>query len=191
MSLDWLVRLVAFSLVIPAGSPVRAQQAAPPAQDALLSWQKVPPRESGLVLIIDGNVSFVELQDVKKDVLDTAKWDPALPFIRQYRLEPGTYDLRLAEPISGIGVNAKAGSLTYVRLAPYRPRADIVGIRITGWVGSATPDIPGLLTQAYSKGLKDAFITPRIDVPAKTLYVNTYPPPWSIPPQPQPPPPRR
>src|SRR5262249_38089879 len=105
-------------------------------------------------------------------------------FIRQYRLGPGTYQLRLvAEPISTIGVNAKEGSLTYVRYASFRPSAGIIGSRITGWAGAATSDIVGLLTQAFSKGLEDAFATPHIDVPARIIYVNTTPP-WPIPPPP-------
>jgi hypothetical protein len=188
MSFRWLRRIIAF-LTVAAAAAAQAQQ--PPfspaqLQEKVQAWQQVQPRESGLVIIIDSDaLSSVTVSDEKQKALNFAKWAPGLPFIRQYKLEPGTYQLRLtAEPISTIGVNAKEGSLTYVRFAPFRPSTGIIGSRITGWAGPATSDIAGLLTQAFSKGLDDAFATPHIDVPAKILYVNTTPP-WPIPPPPR------
>jgi hypothetical protein len=174
MSLGWLLRLFAIA-VIPAVPSVQAQQAPAPTQESFLTWEKVPPSESGLVLIIDGNVSLVTLSDEKKTVLDDAKWIFGPTFIRQYRVTPGTFQLRLfGEPISSIDVNAKAGSLTYVRLAPYRPTADTAGTRITGWVGVTTSDVRGLLAQAVGKGLRlnEVFVTPHIDAPAKTYMLT-------------------
>jgi hypothetical protein len=181
MSLNWLVRLAAFLFIIAV--PVASR-----AQDPLQGWQLVQPHESGLVLIIDKiPVKSVTLSDANRTVLNTTNWPLSLPFIRQYRLvEPGTYQLvGLREPISSISVNAKAGSLTYVRLAPYFESANIVGTQIIGWVGLATSEAKELLAEAFKQGGADVLTTPHLDVPAKMLYVSTEPP-WPIPPPPPP-----
>jgi hypothetical protein len=91
MSAGSLLRLVAV-LIIVSVLPVQAQQGILLRED-LLKWQQVPPDQGGIVLIIDDVVS-VSLSDEKRSVLDAAKWIGGLPFVRQYRVGPGTYQLR-------------------------------------------------------------------------------------------------
>jgi hypothetical protein len=153
------------------------------AQEALQRWNLVPARESGLVFIIDGGVEVFDLSSVGSDnkvsLLDVAKWTPGVPFAKQYRMAPGQYEIRFkADPIASISVYVQEGALTFIRLAPYQPK----GVQISGWTGPTPPDVTRSLIQASDRKLDNVFSTPRIEPPAKTLFVNTSPP-WPIPPQ--------
>lgn len=64
------------------------------------AWLAVPPRQSGLVVIINAPVDLVTISSLTER-LETIKWKPtAATFIRQIRLEPGDYQLRLQGPKS-------------------------------------------------------------------------------------------
>jgi hypothetical protein len=164
-----------------------------PAQSLLeKEWAAVPPRESGLVLIIENHVSEVSLKGPKENVLNTAEWHPEVPFIRQYRVTPGKYEIRASLPISAVNVDVKPGRLTYVKFSPYQDDNGHVGVYITGWVGPVPERVEELLSRAKALGITGVYDTPRIETHAKILEVSTSPP-WTIPPRPrpspQPPPP--
>src|SRR5262249_34476480 len=110
--------------------------------DPIKTWAAVPPRMGGLVLLIPGEVTSVTITSAEKKVLDISKWVRDLPFVKQYRLRPNFYRLGLPdERIRSVVVNVVEGTLTYVRLSPYRPNAGDIGLQLTGWSGPVSPDV--------------------------------------------------
>jgi hypothetical protein len=175
MSLNQMLRCVVLSGTLIA-LPIQAQ-------DQLQRWQTVSGKDSGLVFFIETPVVTFSLRAGDKE-LDFVKWDPALPFVKQYRMEPGVYEILLAaEPISGLRVRTREGALTFLRFLPNEFKT----IQVGGWFGAMPPaQLARILSEASARRLGDVFATPHIDGTARTLYVNTQPP-WPIPP---PPPPR-
>jgi hypothetical protein len=166
-------------LCVPAQAP--AQQ-----KPAIESWAAIGDRTSGIVLIIDANVASFSVSSADKTVIEADKWSGG-PLVRQYRVSPDLYQIAgLPEPASYFGVHADQGSLTYVRLSPYRSPEGVAGVQITSWSGGPVPgDVASLLADAFSKGIPDAYKTP--ETSSRVLFVATEPP-WKPPP---PPPPRK
>jgi len=180
--------LLAASLLIGGGARLQAEDAV----DRLKQWSSVPPGSSGLVFIIEASVSSFELASGKKKTLAQTKWLAGLPFVRQYRLEPGRYEIKLPPPLDWVAIQTKEGSLTYLRLSPLAlpqtgRQEQTVGVAVGAWSGPAPEFVGAWLEKAYSSGLKEAYQTNLLkDVDGRVLLVSTDPP-WQIPP---PPPPR-
>lgn len=123
-----------------------------------------------------------EYNDHQKKALVGFRWHPEVPFIEQFRLDPGEYTFRLQAPISSIGVNAKAATLTHIRLAPYR-EGDEVGVTAvvaTGAPAKATIDLLEMIRGRYGY----SFVPIPLSSPTKTFFLDTDPP-WPIPPPPK------
>ena len=140
--------------------------------------------QGGLVIIIDDGVETVSLTDERGTELAITEWDASLPFIQQYRLIAGTYELHLQGPIETVTVSAADGLLTYLRLSPYRIESEIVGIQLASWMGGVTPEAERLVEWAVERGF-EGVLYPQLVIPAgDVLYLNTDPP-WKIPPPPE------
>ena len=182
MSLVWRALTVAllFIVSIIIGS----------ADTRLDAWLKVPPRESGLVLIINAPVDFVTISS-GNEPLQAIKWDRhAAPFVRQIRLDPGDYQLQLQGPIPSLNVTTKPGSLSYLRFGQYQaaPKENESGVYAVVITGTAHEAVSALQSAA-DIGIPDVYDTPFVRPRNNILMVNTEPP-WPIPPQPQPPQPQ-
>jgi hypothetical protein len=155
--------------------------------DVLAQWVNVPPSDGGLVIIIDAKILGIEISDPEGVKFDARKWQPGIPYIKQFRVTPGRYQLRLSEPFVSVDVVTKPGSLTYVQFSPYF-RGRVRGGRITSWIDNTAPAQVAQFLLGASKevGLAEALTTTHIAPAGNILYVSTEPP-WSIPP---PPPPR-
>lgn len=153
-------------------------------QESFTSWTSLPENRSGLVIIVDRDVSFVALEDTEGRKLDTAKWNFGTPFIRQYRVPPGIYRLQLSALIKSVDIAAEPAALTYIRLAPYKVDQEDVGLQITSWTGPPTSEIRALIKRAQDEGIADVLGTARINPASNELYLNTDPP-WLPPPPPE------
>jgi hypothetical protein len=169
----------------------QVQLQAEDSNDRLKQWSALPQGSSGLVFIIDAHIASFALA-ADKLPLATAKWRRDLPFVRQYRLAPGPYFIRLpAAPLDGVAVQAKEGTLTYVLLAA-ESVPSISGskpgtvIRIEASSGAVPAYVGKWLEKAYLSGFTEAYETIFLDNPGKVLLVSTEPP-WSAPPPPPPP----
>jgi hypothetical protein len=120
-----------------------------------------------------------------KKFQEEGKWFGG-PFVRQFRVPPGNYRIDLIEPALSVGVNAKQGSLTYVRFGPYRSPAGGAGARITTWAGPVPGDVADSLAAALTKGIPDVYKSYFIDSPTRIFLLDTSPP-W----EPPPPPPKK
>jgi hypothetical protein len=149
-------------------------------------WLTVPPRESGLVVIINAPIDSVSFF-ADKETLETVKWDRKTPtFIRQIRLDPGDYEIRLQGPIPSISVTAKQGTLSYLRLGRYEAPKDSNESGAYVVAVSGTPrEVPSALEIAAKSGIPDVYNTSFFKLKNNVIVVNTEPP-WPIPPQPPP-----
>jgi hypothetical protein len=157
------------------------------ADPRLDTWAKVPPDQSGLALIIESPVSLLTISSVS-NILEAAKWNPKTTLVRQVRLEPGEYQLRLQGPIPTLSVLLKGGSLTYVHLGFYRGKDGDAGSYVLVSTGGHPEfgDVGDLLEKAEQAfGIADVFRTDFIKPETNVLLVNTEPP-WPIPPPPPP-----
>jgi hypothetical protein len=177
--------VVAVSLFVEVSAAQRLRS-----ENLLDQWSSVPRTESGLVFIIDGNVSEVSLKGPEGKVLNTTRWRPKLPFVKQYRVVPGIYRIRISAPIRTVSVRAKPGDITYVKFSPYHDDKGHFGVYVTGWVGPVSDRVEGLLRTAKADGIPGVYETPFIASHSKRLRLSTDPP-WPIPPRPVPPPPPR
>ena len=156
------------------------------AQDDLLKkWLTIPPNQGGLVLIIDSDVSLVTIRDENGKTLDVTKWPIGLPFVRQYRVNPGTYQIRLRGPIGGVSVVTKPAILTYLRLSTYKDGLINPGIQISAWQETPTKHVADTIRAAFDRGIGGATINLGVlKAPSNVLMINTEPP-WPIPPPPK------
>lgn len=153
------------------------------AQDSQLAdWLAVPSQQAGLVLVLNSNVSVVTVADQSNKPLSVTKWGQALPFVQQYRMEPGVYQIRLGGLISSVSVVLKSGALTYLRLSA---NPGVTGeVNINASTGRAPTEILNLAEDARSKGIADALKVNFIQTETKVLLLNTDPP-WPVPPPPK------
>jgi len=80
-------------------------------------WLSVPPNKGALVLYIPRIVSdrVVVVRDEGGRPLDSVQAKAGLPFLRQYRLDVGTYQLNL-KGFADVAVNIKAGKIATLQL---------------------------------------------------------------------------
>jgi hypothetical protein len=174
----WKVAVAVFlAALVAVGSRSFAQN------DSLKDWVTVPQDQGGLVLIAF-DIDELVIGDAAARPLDTTKWSAGTPLIRQIRLKPGAYQIRLKGPIASIGVVTTPGSLTYLRLGPYKGKFGEQGIFAVGWSGPATEDVIGLLKTAAEKGSGTVYATPFLQTENNVLTLNTEPP-WPVPPPPK------
>lgn len=151
------------------------------------TWLAVPPRLSGLVLIINAPVDLVTISSGKDQTQESIKWNQKAPtFIRQIRMEPGDYQLRLQGPIPSLNVVTKEGSLSYIRLGRYENTKDnesgVYAVAITGTAREAL----SALENAAKIGIPDVYGTTLLKPGNNNIIVVNTEPPWPIPPQPPP-----
>jgi hypothetical protein len=177
MTIGWRGPIAASAVLI---SATLAFTQAPP----LENWVAASPGEAGLVLIIDAQVSSVDIwseygpNETKRFL--SFKWSREQPaFAAKFRMKPGDYRFRLQGPISSIGVITETGALTFLRLSPLKGNGGVAAV-VTP---KAEEDILGLLNEIKRRGgyLSESPLTS----PTNTFLVNTEPP-WPIPPQPPP-----
>lgn len=157
------------------------------ADPRLDEWTKLPPDQSGLVLVIDAPLSSVTISGGDKKVISTTKWNPKSPFIRQFRVKPGYYTLNLRGPIANLGVVLEPGRLIYVQLAPYKGDGGDTGVVATVSAGGH-PEFKqiGEILEKADQGwrISGVFATDFISPANNVLLVSTEPP-WPIPPPPK------
>ena len=172
--------LLMLALLFWGGAPLQADEAG----DRLKQWTLLPQGGSGLVFIIDAKITFFHLVSEKKKLLASVKWIVPAPFVRQFRLPPGRYLIDgLPPPLAGVGIDAKEGTLTYVRLTQFSlPRlgseqAPAVGVEAS-W-GPVPEYVGQWLEKAYASGQTDAYLAELLQEPGGVLLVSTEPP-WQI-----------
>src|SRR5215211_5599599 len=81
-------------------------------------WLSVPPNKGALVLYIPRIASdrVVVVRDEGGRPLDSVQAKAGLPFLRQYRLDVGTYQLNL-KGFADVAVNIKAGKIATLQLS--------------------------------------------------------------------------
>jgi hypothetical protein len=155
--------------------------AAASAQMELADWYDVPSETAGLVLVLDPEflVDSVAVIDPDDGIIDDAKWGLEAPFVKQYRLEPGSYTIRFPEgarrPAHSIGVSLSAGALSFVEIAVYQPEGGSDGVQIISWTGQPRPEIEALLVglwRDYTEVMQPTFISPEQNV----IELQTIPP---------------
>ena len=157
------------------------------ADPRLEEWAKVPPDQSGLVLVIDAPIFSATISDGEKQVLSAIKWNPKVPFIQQLRMKPQYYTLHFGALINDLSVVLEPGSLTYVRLARYMRADGETGITVAVSRGGhpVTGEIGDILESADQNWhISGVFQTEFINPARNVLLVNTEPP-WPIPPPPK------
>jgi hypothetical protein len=177
------VRLFAAALLLGGVAHLQAEDGG----NRLKEWMSLSQGTSGLVFIIDAKITSFELVNDKKKPVAGVKWIPDLQFVRQFRLPPGRYDIVLPAPSTNIGVLAKNGVLTYIRLTavslPGVGTELVPGIQVvTSW-GPPPADVIQRLEKAYLSGHPEVYKTDFIRDPGSILLVATEPP-WPIPPPP-------
>jgi hypothetical protein len=179
MSLVRRVSICALSLLTPILAMAQNSK--------LMEWRAVPPREAGIVLIVDFPVARATISNDKDEVLSSKQWNPKLPLIWQLRVSPDVYQIHFnSGPIWSIGVVAKQpGALTYVRLARYEGKNGEVGLTAAVFRGEFPDRLSNSLEFADKIGIPDAFSTATIGAGNRILFVSTEPP-WKIPPPPPP-----
>lgn len=160
--------------------------------DAIDQWFKIPEDQAGLAVYFNWSNQPPELSvsDAKSTELDTVNWDIGLPLVRQYRVKPGAYEVRIngiAEPKT---LELKPGELAYLRLDEID---DTNKVKVAYQTGSAAAPTRSqaaevLTDLSYKQDFKK--IQPvRLDTTGYRLYFNTEPP-FDIPkpddPEPQP-----
>jgi hypothetical protein len=151
--------------------------------DRLKNWLAVPKDQGGLVLIA-ADASGLTIGDAAAKPLDTIKWPAASPLVRQVRLRPGTYQIRLMGPLESVGVVTTPESLTFLRLGSFKGNSGEQGVFAVGWSGIAPNDVVEWLTAAAEKEPGTVYATPFLETENNTLTLNTEPP-WPIPPPPK------
>jgi hypothetical protein len=181
------VGLLAFALLTKDATQLLADEIG----DRLKEWSSLPQGSSGLVFTIDADISSFELASPSKGPLSKWKWKLGAPFVLQYRLAPGRYEIRLAPPLYAVTVDAKEGDLTYVNLgrflAPSSSGSEPVArIQVTVSSGAIPSVVSERLEKAYQDGFKAVYTPePLPSVADRVLLVSTEPP-WWIPPPPPP-----
>jgi hypothetical protein len=99
----------------PASSHLTAVLSVPTSKE---DWFSVPPNKGALVLFIPRVASdrVVVVRDEIGRPLDSVEAKAGLPFLRQYRLDVGTYQLNL-EGFADVAVNIKAGKIATLQLS--------------------------------------------------------------------------
>src|SRR5215208_1628238 len=99
----------------PASSHLSAVLSEPSTKE---EWLSVPPNKGALVLFIPRIVSnrVVVVRDEGGRPLDSVQAKAGLPFLRQYRLDVGTYQLNL-KGFADVAVNIKAGKIATLQLS--------------------------------------------------------------------------
>ena len=156
--------------------------------DPLKDWLTVPTDQGGLVLIL-ADINQLIIGDAAGKHLDGIKWPVGVPLIRQVRLKPGSYQIRLKGPLESVGVATMAGSLTFLRLVAFKGNSGEQGLVAAGWSGIAPnvvpKDVVEWLRVAAEKETSGAvYATPFIQTENNILTLNTEPP-WPIPPPPK------
>jgi hypothetical protein len=84
-------------------------------------WRSVPPNKGTLVLYIPRVASdrVVVVRDESGKPLDSVEAKAGLPFLRQYRLDVGTYQLNL-KGFADVAVNIMAGKIATLQLSQDR-----------------------------------------------------------------------
>ena len=149
------------------------------AQGDLSSWYSVPSNQAGLVLIIDGfPVDSVVVTGSGGDVLDQGKWGIEAPLVRQYRVDPGTYEVQFSDevgsPVKAIALSLDAGTLSFIELEPYTSAQGTIGTQFASWTGDATPEVDELLFN-LQQNYPDLAQPVYLDAPGNVLDLNISP----------------
>ena len=149
-------------------------------------WRTVPPDESGLVVLINGDVQGrnFSFADVKGTPLDTVKWSSELPVLLQFRVPPGSYSIHLPGPVEAVTLAPPAGKLTYLNIGRFEVDGE-PGVQLASWTGEPTSDLKPLFTELYKTGQERALVATPVSFPGNAIYL-TVDPPFEIPPEPQP-----
>lgn len=81
-------------------------------------WFVLPPNKGALVLFVPRVASdrIVVVRDEMRRLLDFVEAKSGLPLLRQYRLDPGTYELNL-EGFADVVVSVKTGKIATIQLS--------------------------------------------------------------------------
>lgn len=81
-------------------------------------WYLVPPNKGALVLFVPRVASdrIVVVRDEMGKLLDFVDAKSGMPLLRQYRLDPGTYELNL-KGFASVAVSVKAGKIATIQLS--------------------------------------------------------------------------
>jgi hypothetical protein len=95
-------------------SAVPSVPSSPPKED----WYLVPPNKGALVLFVPRVASnrVVVVRDEIGKLLDFVDAKSGLPLLRQYRLDPGTYELNL-RGFASVTASVKSGKITIIQLS--------------------------------------------------------------------------
>ena len=137
-----------------------------------------------MVLIL-ADINQLIIGDAAGKPLDGIKWPVGVPLIRQVRLKPGPYQIRLKGPLESVGVATMAGSLTFLRFAAFKANSGEQGLVAAGWSDVVPKDVVEWLRVAAEKETSGAvYATPFVETENNILTLNTEPP-WPIPPPPK------
>ena len=167
-------------------SPALAQE------DAIRSakeWFAVPSDMAAITFFIKHDMPEVlfKISDDTEKPLDLVKWPFSQPFIRQYRLPPGDYQLHFLERQSNpSAITLTAGENRFVQLGADLPNAHNAGIVMYAYASADAPiqQTFDVIQALYSEGVGELVEPVTLEPKGKVLYVNTEPP-WPVPPPPK------
>lgn len=162
--------------LISLGSRTMAQN------EPISDWLAVPPDQGGLVFIVPDTVALF-IGDEAGKILDFTKWQASSPLVRQIRLKPNTYQIRLKGPLAGVSVVIRPESVTYLRVGLFKSKFGEIGNYSAAWTGKPPDDVIDFLRAGAEKGGGTVYATPFVYTENNILTLNTEPP-WPIPPPP-------
>ena len=146
---------------------------------AVKDWFNIPSGEAAIAIYFEWEVNLPTLtvSDAAANRLDAVYWEIGLPLVRQYRVEPGEYEIHVNGFIFPGKVSLASGELTYLRLQA-GPQADrpYVGLLSGSSSIPIVSDVSAVLTgMAYKVGV-EAIAPVHLAPAGKALYFNTEPP---------------
>lgn len=158
-------------------------------QEQSAKWFEVPQDESALVVIAETKQPGVLFTaDAEQKQLDKFSWDFGWPLVRQFRLEPGAYQIVVnGEQAKPLDIKLRAGELSYLQVPAERTASPKV---FPATYEPLKRDVGAIIEELSLKGYDNLVAPLHLDPSGHTLYFNTEPP-FTIPRPGDPPPPKQ
>lgn len=142
--------------------------------EAITKWFGIPPNETALVVVRKTQEPSALSTSDGQNQLDLFSWAFDEPLIRQFRLEPGEYEVVVnGDKDKSLGVKLESGQLNYLQIDTEDEAAPAF---LPATYEPIKKDVESVIERLTLKGLNQ-FVTPqRLEPAGKTLYFNTEPP---------------
>jgi hypothetical protein len=149
--------------------------------DYVEQWLDVPQNQAALAVYADWQdaptTPILVVSDAASRRLDEVKWLYPLPLLRQYRLEPGAYDIHIEGFDRSKTVNLQGGELAFLRL-DLKPDDNTLNPAFVARDQAAAIKLKavGILEDLGLKRQFDQTKPIALDPMGHALYFNTEPP---------------